>query len=177
MNCLPETYINKLKEDGFKFIYCIFDKELNKIVITSRGLKLTRDECDKIAENPKVIDPERVFETKQILDIDNTFIINGRLFAPVIDEDNTYICIAREINTKQLMVGFSSPIDPNIIMKSIEKLIKTEKIEKIDSSIQISHWVITYSRETRKLDIEGPLGKPRKILQQICEIYNKDLSK
>ena len=41
MNCLPETYINKLKEDGFKFIYCIFDKELNKIVITSRGLKLT----------------------------------------------------------------------------------------------------------------------------------------
>ena len=69
MNCLPETYINKLKEDGFKFIYCIFDKELNKIVITSRGLKLARDECDKIAENPKVIDPERVFETKQILDI------------------------------------------------------------------------------------------------------------
>ena len=61
------------------------------------------------------------------------------------------------------MVGFSSPIDPNIIMKSIEKLIKTEKIIVQSNIIGLLH------NKKEELDIE--FLEQRKLNK--FEIYNK----
>ena len=169
MDCSSQKFSKKIQGDGFTEIYCESDGNGKTMTTASPGLEFTRDECDEIAKNPKIINPETVFTQQQQVNTDNSFIINGRLFAPVVGKDNTFICIARKSNTQQLMVGFSSPLNANTIKKSIGELISS-----CDScnSIQISQWHIIYNLTTQKLSVKGPIGEPKTLISKICGVFN-----
>ena len=166
-----QTFLEELSSDNFDIVYCDADNKGNIITTSNPGIKFTRDDCDKIASEPEIINPDplTIFTTPQNLNIKDRFTINGRVFAPVAGKDNTFICIARKSNTQQLMVGFSSSLNADTIKKSIVELISSQ-----DScnSVQISQWHIIYNSTTRKLSVKGPIGEPKTLISKICGVFN-----
>ena len=143
--------VNYIELKKYKHIY------INKLgsnwkMNSDKMCQLTREECDKIAFNPKITDPIEVPKHTAI-DFDTKFEINGRLFASISGKKDSFMCIARKETTEGLMVGFSKKLTADTVIDSI-KALTTSTNE--DPTIQIGKTIVKFDKEKRTFSISGP---------------------
>lgn len=157
-----EIYIKRIDENKGKTLH-------------DKPIQLTREECEKVAHNPKMFDPTIINDFINVsISKDDTFEINGRLFAPIIGKDNAFICIDKKSYTEKFMCGFSKELSYDNITKSIYDLIKTTDPH---SSVEIGGCILKFNRETNEFSITGPSNEKTKKTREIIFTIIKILFK